>query len=454
MERTHHHTLRGTIIDILCVLSVFGAGVYSLIAPPLEEPALQSASFARAQIEGVVVADPDRREHTVQLTVRPDVINGEYIEHSRAQVIVSVDRFMHVAYGDRVVATGVLRVPEAFETDSGRVFNYQEYLRTHGVTHTMAFAEVVVKGSGEGNPLVAFLLSVKHMFLRGIDRALPEPEGALLAGLLVGEKQSLGDRIMDAFRASGVVHIIVLSGYNVALVINSVTYIALRILPRLFAYGIAAIFVLGFAVMTGASETTVRATIMALLMMTATVFHRPALALRGLFIASALMALANPMLVLYDLSYQLSVLATLGLILFSARIETWLTLVPRALALREIVATTLATQITVLPILITSIGAVSLVFLPANALILPAVPLAMLFGFLAAVVALIAPLIALPLTLIAYALLWFIIHIALFFGELPFALVLVPEEGIVPVLTLLGCAYILLFLYLLVIRRK
>lgn len=445
MSASAPHTLPGRIVDALCIVAVIGAGAYSLFAPPIYEPALESASGGRTQIEGVVVRDPDMRESSVRITVLPDRVAGERIAAPHARVIVSADRFTGVSYGDRIQATGTLRSPEPFATDSGRTFDYPKYLLAHKVTHTMSFANVSVLARGEGNHVVAFLLSVKHALLAGIERALPEPEGALLAGLLLGEKQSLGDRIMEAFRASGVVHIIVLSGYNVALVINSVTYIATRILPRLAAYGVAAVFVLGFAVMTGASETTVRATIMALLMMTATVFRRPAIALRGLFIASAAMAIWNPMLVLYDLSYQLSVLATLGLILFSNRIETFIPLVPRTLALREIVATTLATQITVLPVLILSIGAVSLVFLPANALILPAVPLAMLAGFIAALVALVLPVLVLPFAALAYGLLWWIIAVALFFGELPSALVSIPEEFVPWTLAGLAVCYAILF---------
>ena len=168
---------------------------------------------------------------------------------------------------------------------------------------------------------------------------------------MLGEKQSLGDKLTDAFRKAGVVHIIVLSGYNVALVINSVLFVSLRVMPRLLGYGVASVFVIGFAVLTGGSETTIRATIMALLMMTARILNRPAMALRGLFIAAAIMALWNPFVVLYDLSFQLSVVATLGLILFSDKIAKRINFVPSNFGLREIVSTTLATQITVFPLL-------------------------------------------------------------------------------------------------------
>jgi competence protein ComEC len=240
-------------------------------------------------VEGVVVRDPDIREKIIRLIVRPSTVNGNEVAGSK-NIIVSVDRFTKISYGDRIAAEGKLRAPEAFETDSGRTFNYPKFLWAHGVSHELPFAEANVISRGEGNPIVSGLLAVKHVLIRGIERALPEPYAALAEGLLLGEKQSLGDTLTQAFRKAGVVHIIVLSGYNVALVIESVLFVSLYVLPRLLGYAVAAVFVVLFAVMTGGSETTIRATIMALLMMVARVLRRPALALRGLFVAAAVMA--------------------------------------------------------------------------------------------------------------------------------------------------------------------
>lgn len=436
------------IIPALALLAVLGAGLYSLAAKT-EDAALAPFSGSRAVVVGTVVRDPELRENTLRLTVRPETVNGNFIDDSK-NVLISTDRFVDVSYGGRVRAVGALMAPEAFETDSGRTFNYPHYLWAHGISRTMSFAEVSVLEDGAGgNALVARLLSVKHALIRGIKRALPEPYAALAEGLLVGEKQALGDSLYQAFVASGVVHIIVLSGYNVALVINSVLFLSLRVLPRLVGYAVAAVFVLAFAVMTGASETTIRATIIALLMMTARVLRRPGAALRGLVIAAAIMALANPFLVLYDLSFQLSVMATLGLVLFSDAIASRLHFVPERLGLREIMATTLATQITVLPLLVLSIGAVSLVFLPTNILVLPVVPLAMFLSFIAATLLLVLPATFVFIAFPAYLALAYIIAIPEFFGGLPFASLPIPQSAAGAALALIFTAYaaaIVLFL--------
>lgn len=397
-------------VEIISVLIVIAAAVYSVLAPHPTTSELDGAVGERVTIVGTVVRDPDVRDQFIQLTVESEV----------GTVLVRADRFVHVAYGDVVRTTGKLELPTEFETDTGRTFNYPMYLLAHGVTHVMSFADVVVVGHGEGNWVIEELLALKHWFIRGIERALPEPESALLAGLLLGEKRGLGEDLTEAFRRAGVVHIIVLSGYNVALVINVVREGLQAVLSRNVALGASGVVAILFMLMTGASETAVRATLMALVVLLAKSLYRPADGLRILLLVAAGMAVWNPYLVLFDLSYQLSILATLGLVTLSHHLIPYLTWL-RHKFLIEIASTTLATQIAVLPLLIISIGQVSLVSLVSNILILLPVPYAMLVGFFAALIATLSSTLAFPLSVVAYAILHYIIVVSEFLGSLPFA---------------------------------
>lgn len=437
------HWVAREIVPVLCVLVIVGAALYSVFAPTPSFPALSASVGTEVTIEGVVLHDPDIREKFIFLTIDIKTIGGT---QSDGRILVSVDRFSEVSYGDRVLISGKLKLPEPFETDGGRTFDYPKYLLAHGVTHTVQFADVDVSASGEGNWLVAILLNLKHALVSGIQKALPEPESALLAGLLLGEKQSLGEKITEAFRNAGVVHIIVLSGYNVALVIAAILFISQRIFSRGVALAVAGVGIIAFVVMTGASETGVRASVMALIVLLAQFLRRPTEGVRILLIAGAGMALFNPYLVLFDLSYQLSMLATLGLVLFSNPLQKRMQFVPESFALREIVATTLATQITVLPLLIFSIGSISVVSLFANILVLPAVPAAMLLGFVASVVSLLSTTLALPFTALAYGVLHYIIQISVWLGSFSFSAFLIPTEHSLEVLGVLLALYALAFM--------
>lgn len=439
------HWVIREIVPVLCVCTIFGAALYSAFAPAPAFPILDSALDTKAEIIGVVSRDPDVREKFIFLTVDIDLINGK---PSDGRILASVDRFSEVNYGDRVLISGKLILPEPFETDNGRSFDYPKYLLAHGVTHTVQFADVEVQANGEGNPLVATLLDLKHVLVSGIQKALPEPESALLAGLLLGEKQSLGEKITESFRNAGVVHIIVLSGYNVALVIGAILFVVQRIFSRGVALAVAGVGIIAFVIMTGASETGIRASVMALIVLLAQFLRRPTEGVRVLLIAGAGMALFNPYLVLFDLSYQLSMLATLGLVLFSNSLQKRMQFVPETLGLREIVATTVATQVTVLPLLIFSVGSISVVSLIANILVLPAVPAGMLFGFLAAVASLLSPFLSFPLTAVAYAILHYIIQISVWLGSFSISAFSIPAEYSLEVLGVLLALYTLAFVFL------
>lgn len=139
------------------------------------------------------------------------------------------------------------------------------------------------------------------------------------------------------------------------------------------------------------------------------------------------MLLINPYLLAFDTGFQLSFLATLGLILVSPLLLTRLEFVPRFFGVREILVATLATQIMVLPFLLFSIGEFSVVAVLVNVLVLPMVPVAMLLTFLTGVVGYLSMTLALPVAFLAHSSLTYIILVASWFAALPFASFLIPS---------------------------
>ncbi|MEK7145270.1 MAG: ComEC/Rec2 family competence protein, partial [Patescibacteria group bacterium] len=207
-------------------------------------------------------------------------------------------------------------------------------------------------------------------------------------------------------------------------------------LPRAARLAGGALAIILFAVMTGGSATIVRASLMAILVVVARATGRIYGITRALLLAGFLMVLHNPKILVFDTSFQLSFLSTLGLIYLSPVIEKWLGFIPEKLQLRQIAAATIATQIFVLPLLLYQMGQLSIVSLPVNLLILPAIPWTMLFGFLAGALGFISQIIALPFAFIAYLLLAFQLKIVALFAALPFASIAIPYF---PAAALFGC---------------
>lgn len=365
---------------------------------------------------GVVVSEPEDKESVRRFVYEAD--NGE-------KVLVSAPPYTEVEYGDRVRVEGSLKRPEQFDD-----FDYPAYLAKDDIYWTASFAEVEVLNHGEGNALKAALLQVKGNFISHIERIVPEPESGLLSGLLVAGKGTLPEAVLEDFRRAGIVHIVVLSGFNITLIAEFLR----RLFRRLFilaqyarfphAPDVAALMgVALFVLMTGGEATVVRAALMASVAIAARLLGRNFSASRALFFAAFLMLIENPKILVHDPSFQLSFLATLGLIFFCHPVERRLGFLSEKYQLREIVAQTLATQAAVFPLLVYSTGSLSLVSLPANILILPLIPLTMIIGFAAALLSYVAFFLAWPLALVSHLLLSWPLFLAHLFASFHFAVV-------------------------------
>lgn len=375
-------------------------------------------------VEGVVIDEVDEREKNTRLTVRLDTLSDEILKESTKAIVV-VDRYPEFKYGDRLKIKGNLTKPENFKNENGREFDYVSYLAKDNIFYIVPFSTAELLSQNHGNLVKSSLFRVKHMFIREISELIPDPHVSLMGGLIVGAKQSLGTELQDDFRKTGIIHIVVLSGYNVTIVADAIMRF-FSFLPHMFGITLGVISIIFFAILTGASATIVRASIMALLVILARATGRTYAVTRALFIAGFFMVLENPKIVMFDPSFQLSFLATLGLIYVVPLIERHFRLVPTKFQLREFATATVATQIFVLPLLLFMMGELSLVALPVNLLILIFIPVTMLFGFLTGVFGFISSTLAFPFALVSYLLLAYELKVVELFASLPFASVSIP----------------------------
>ncbi len=374
-----------------------------------------------AVVEGRVSDDPDERANALRIVVAAERVNGE---EAQGRVLAVLPRDTEVFYGDKVTVRGVLEAPQSFETDTGRIFDYPGYLRARGIELLMPHAALQSSAPGSWS-IIGTLFAAKHAFERALERVIREPYAALMEGLLLGEKRGLPEALTQAFVLAGLIHIVVLSGYNIGVVADwSLRFLGI-FLPKKAALASVGVIIVLFALMAGGGMATVRACLMGLIAVLARYLDRPALALRSLGIAALGMAAWNP-LVVFDAGFILSVLATFGLITLSPSVERVLSRFWREGVLRATAATTIAVQIFVLPALLYFTGILSLVAFPVNVLVLPFVPLSMLLGFLAGILALVHPYLALLPALAGEWLLRGIIWVSQFAAGLPLAAFTVP----------------------------
>ncbi|MBU1046560.1 ComEC family competence protein [Patescibacteria group bacterium] len=360
----------------------------------------------------------------------------------KTRILLTVPHYPEYVYGDEIEVTGLLGIPKNFKTENGRTFDYVNYLAKDKIFYVMYSPQTKLLSKKNGNIIKEKLFQLKNSFLSKVQKTIPEPQVSLLGGLLLGAKQSLGAKLQEDFRKVGLIHIVVLSGYNVSIIADFMLAI-FSFLPRMIALSFGALSIIAFAVMVGGSATIVRASIMALLVVLARATGRTSEVTRALFLAGFVMVLHNPQIVVFDPSFQLSFMATLGLIVLSPRINESFKFIPEKYHLRESVVATISTQIFVLPLLLFMMGELSLIAVFVNLLVLMSVPFAMLFGFFTGLFSYIWIGLSLPFAYVTHFLLSYELKVVEIFAQIPFASIKVPYF---PLWLMLGI-YILFFIF-------
>jgi competence protein ComEC len=362
--------------------------------------------------EGIVDDDPDIRLKNQHLDVK--------LKEQDVTILTLVGRDVEVAYGDEVKVSGILEVPENFITTSGKEFNYKRYLANQDIYFTINNASIEILSHNNGSKLKTLLYKIKNAFIKNINQIIPIPESDLGNGLILGIRGGFDSDTKNEFISTGTIHIIALSGYNVTIVAENVMKIFSLIFSQVVSIIFGIIIIILFIIMSGASSTAIRAGIMATIMLLGRMTGRSYDAGRALVIAGLLMV-ANDPRVLVDMSFQLSFIATGGVLFVTPKVMNWFKFLPMRFGVRETLATTVAATISVLPILLYLTGILSLVSIPANILILLFIPTAMLLIFITGISGFISPFIAIPFGFISYLILWYILSVIHYLGTLSFA---------------------------------
>lgn len=444
--------LRKVFLIISIFLLFVSAGVLRFYSKDITEPKNILDNFVgeTIQLEGIIKSEVSRRESSQQIVLSTDKLSFREVEYSVNQkILISTELFPEFSYGEKIEVVGKLKKPENFITDVGKEFDYINYLKRESVYYTVSFAEVKSLGDGYGDRLKSGILGLKNKFLYMLGQVIPAPESSLLSGLLLGAKSSLGEELQRDFVNTGLVHIIVLSGYNVTIIAEAlIKVLSFASITAGIYFGSLAIII--FAIMTGAGATIIRASIMAILALVARATGRSYEITRALLVAGVIMILQNPYILVFDISFQLSFMATLGLIYVAPIFHKWFYFLPERFGIREIAGSTIGVQVFVLPFILYKMGNLSIVAPITNILILPFVPITMLFGFLAGTMSFISPTLGFPFGWVAYMLLHFKIYIVEKFGSIPFANI---EIASFP-LTLVIILYVAIVWYLVRFYKK
>ena len=394
-------------------------------------------------VEGVIVDAPDVRDTHINLRVRAETLalKDEPPRHVRGLLLAQVPRVGVFRYGDMVRLQGELVTPPELED-----FSYHDYLAREGVYSLMRYAQAEVSGPRRGNPIRATLLDFREVARQTIARLLPDPQASLLAGILLGVESGISLQVRDAFNAVSATHVIVISGSNLVIIAGLMQSVARRIVKH--RIGVAAVTIAGvlfYTLFVGGDPAVTRAAIMTTLGLVAAEVGRQTYGLASLAFAVLLMTAIHPP-VWGDVGFQLSFLATLGLILYVEPLQNLLSgALTRLLSqqrakqtlalLSDALVVTLAAQITTTPLMAYTFGRFSLLALPANFLIIPVQTPLIALGGLAVLAALIVWPLGQVLAWGSWLFLSWTLGVVRFFAGLPYASL---EVQNIPIWTMWG----------------
>ena len=302
----------------------------------------------------------------------------------KGNILVKTGLYPGVRYGDELSVQGVIKHP--FST------GYARYLEKERVNGILSFAKIEITDSGKGSAIKSQLFGIRNNIMASFGKVLPREEAAFLGGLTLGSRSEFSREFEEAMSLSGTTHLVALSGYNITIIVWAAMSMLVYVFSKRLSFLLTFLIIAGFVVMTGAEASVVRAAIMGILVLLAYETGRLYSFRNAIILAGFLMIIQNPKVLVFDVGFQLSFLALLGIIYLKPTIRKFLRIRGDYgfLSWRDNLLTTASAQLMVVPLLIVNFNSFSLTSLVANVLVLELIPVTMGLGFIIAAASLLS----------------------------------------------------------------
>ncbi len=329
-------------------------------------------------------------------------------------VSIYTPRTKQLRYGDVINVVGKANVKKVTKISTQNHVSTQQEKVYYSI-----FSPQITHVENQQNSALSVIYAVRQKIIDFFQNAMPSLSGSLLLGIVFGIKQHMPQYFTDALRVTGVFHVIAASGMNVTIIGGFLSSVFSYFLPRKLAVIFSIGGIIFYAVLSGLEPSIIRAACMGIIVFTAQILGRQTLAWYGLLITGYTMLLFDPEL-LFDVGFQLSFTATLGLLYIRPLLEIndkVKALLEKSLIGEEVV-TTIAAQIATLGILLYYFGTYSIWSIVVNGLVLWVVPLLMMLGGVGALVSFIFPPLAKLLLFAALPFLFYFQTVVTFFANL------------------------------------
>ena len=404
----------------------------------------------RSRLDGVVVSIPNKsleRTDFVLSCERLTTDDREIEVTGKTQVFLYTSEPPEINYGDRVSLSGRLSLPLA--SGNPGLFDYRKYLsyqKVHSLFSVYNSEDIEILGRAKISTFRSVISKIRQRIDSVINTTLPQMESSILAGLILGERCDLPRDIQVMFADAGVLHILAVSGLNVGLVLF-IFYGFFRGIgiPKRATYLLTILVVIIFAQVVGNPPSAARASIMAICGLVAFLFDRDKHLYNSLALSALIILIWNPF-TLFDVGFQLSFMATLGILYLTSHFQTYFRLSkPHKLVTYVLgsLAVSAGALVGVYPITAFYFNKISLIALISNIVVVPQVGVITALGFASSILGLFSLWLARMISIINRLLIDVLVRCIGFFASLPFSIKYVVNPSLIFMLI-----YYLFFIFL------
>jgi len=370
------------------------------------------------------VVNVDKKLDAYNLIIKP--LDLQYFS---GRILVSTPLYPEYHYGDILDISCKIYRPEKIVDDNLKIFHYDKYLAKDNIFGTCFRPKI--KLLREDYNFSFYIFKAKNYFWNNLNNYLIEPSSSLAKAMFLASRREIPDYLRDVFARVGLSHMIAISGLHMAIIVWLMQSFLVSLgLSRKTALIFLIIFLLVYLYLIGFPSSAVRASLMVIILMLGPFLGRSTESLYSLILVADIFILINPYLLLYDIGFQLSFLAVLGLLYYVKFFNKILFFVTNRFSIREVLSVTLAAQVFTWPVIVYNFGILSIVAPLANFIVLPFLPLVLIlsmalgiFGFLPWL----ANIIAWPLFII----LKIIVEVSVLLAKIPLAFIYLDNFSLV-----------------------
>ncbi|MFT5822770.1 MAG: competence protein ComEC [Crocinitomix sp.] len=273
------------------------------------------------QIE--VIEVPEEKENSVKCFANVTAVNGQKTIGKTLIYLEKTDRSLTLRYGDVLCLKG--NFSDVRPNGNPMEFDYSRYLRIHNVTHQSYVRDTEwEKVTHFGNAFFTWIYGVREYLGGVLDKSGMNGSNLMVArALILGEKASLDRETLRTFSSAGAMHVLAVSGLHVGIVMLIFSFLLkpVKRLPngRILFIVLVVICIWFYALITGMSSSVLRAAVMFSFVIIGKELERESSVYQSIMVSAFLLVLIEP-LIIFQVGFQLSYLAVLGIVFLQPKI--------------------------------------------------------------------------------------------------------------------------------------